>query len=109
MQFRFRYRDAIGLVGHLRAMGETAALTARRTELPRDTALAAAAIYAADQAAADAAAPGGGADGGVEATFDVIFLTGWSPAPDQARPSARGSATVSLKDLAGMMDGTDTK
>ena len=107
MQFRFRYRDAIGLVGHLRAIGETAAATARRTELPRDTALAAAAIYAADQAAADEGTLDG--DGGIEATFDVIFLTGWSPSPDQARPSARGSATVSLKDLAGMMDASDTK
>ena len=50
---KFRYADAAGLVEHLRAIGETAAASARRGALPRDTALAAAAIYAADQAEAD--------------------------------------------------------
>ena len=36
---------------------------------------------------------------GVEATFDVIYLTGWAPSDSQRKPSARGSATVSLHDL----------
>ena len=32
------------------------------------------------------------ADGRVRATFDVIFLTGWAPAPDQPKPLRPGSA-----------------
>ena len=34
------------------------------------------------------------------ATFEALFLTGWSPAPKQAQPATRGSATVSLARLA---------
>ena len=28
--------------------------------------------------------------------FEVIYLTGWAPSPDQPKPARRGSATVSL-------------
>lgn len=39
------------------------------------------------------------ADGGGRVTevFDVVFLTGWAPAPSQPKPARRGSATTSLK------------
>jgi hypothetical protein len=30
--------------------------------------------------------------------FEIIYLTGWSPAPDQPKPAARGSGTTSLAD-----------
>ena len=33
------------------------------------------------------------------ASFQLIYLTGWSPHESQQRPLARGSAQVSLKDL----------
>jgi hypothetical protein len=28
--------------------------------------------------------------------FEIIYLTGWSPSPDQPQPARRGSATASL-------------
>lgn len=34
--------------------------------------------------------------GKVPATFNVIYLSGWAPAPHQPRPKKRGSATISL-------------
>jgi len=35
----------------------------------------------------------------VQATFQVIYVTGWSPAPTQPKALRRGSATVSMKSL----------
>lgn len=35
-------------------------------------------------------------DGRVAETFEIVYLTGWSPAPDQPKPARRGSATASL-------------
>ena len=35
-------------------------------------------------------------DGRVSERFDLLFLTGWSPGPDQPQPAKRGSARVSL-------------
>jgi NADH dehydrogenase [ubiquinone] 1 alpha subcomplex assembly factor 5 len=126
------YPDAVGLVRHLRAMGESAAVRARPPALPRDAALAAAALYSALFAERGAGAGlEGGSEGGsadseqrtagsgessaldpVPATFQVVYMTGWSPAPGQAGPRARGSATVSLADLEAALaeaDGGDGK
>jgi hypothetical protein len=50
------------------------------------------ALAAAAQAFADRADP----DGRVAERFDLIFLTGWAPSPDQPKPAKRGSATASL-------------
>eukprot|EP00854_Cymbomonas_tetramitiformis_P005273 gene5273-6408_t len=70
------YPNAYELVEHLRVMGETNAVLARRGSVSRDTALATAAAYQAlfqeD-------------DGSVPATFDAIFLTGWCPHHNQQR------------------------
>jgi hypothetical protein len=41
-------------------------------------------------------------DGRVSATFDVIFLTGWSPSPDQRPPLRPGSAAARLADALGV-------
>lgn len=35
-------------------------------------------------------------DGRLREIFELVYLTGWSPAPDQPRPAQRGSATASL-------------
>ena len=43
----------------------------------------------------------GAADGRVPATFEVIFLTGWAPAPDQPQPLRPGSAAMRLADALG--------
>jgi hypothetical protein len=37
-------------------------------------------------------------DGRIRATFEIVFLSGWAPAPSQPKPLKPGSATVSLAD-----------
>ncbi|TCS65088.1 methyltransferase domain-containing protein [Varunaivibrio sulfuroxidans] len=84
------YRDPLKLLGDLRAMGESNAVIERRkTPLRRQTLLRAMALYQ-DRFAAP--------DGRVPATFQIIYLTAWSPSPDQPQPLARGSATHALAD-----------
>jgi SAM-dependent methyltransferase len=40
-------------------------------------------------------------DGRVYATFELIYLMGWAPHPDQQKPLRPGSGTVNLKDVFG--------
>ena len=80
----------------LRAMGETNVMRDRlRRPLRRDMLARAAAIYA-DRF--------GAPDGRVRATFEVIFLTGWAPAPEQPRPLRPGSARARLADALGAVE-----
>jgi len=65
------------LMRDLRGMGETNALAARRRFLSRKTLDRAGAIYT--ERFADG-------DGRLPATFEVLFLTGWAPHPEHARP-----------------------
>ena len=37
-------------------------------------------------------------DGKVRASFEIVWLSGWAPAPDQPQPLPRGSAKTSLAD-----------
>lgn len=71
------YPDILALMRDLRGMGETNALSARRRFLRRATLARAGAIYAERFA---------GPDGRIPATFEVLFLTGWAPHPDDAKP-----------------------
>jgi len=80
-----RYGDLGGLLRDLRGMGASNAMVGRRP-LRRDT------LAAAYQAFADLADP----DGRVPERFEIIFMTGWAPAPSQPQPARRGSATASL-------------
>jgi SAM-dependent methyltransferase len=80
-----RYPDLFRLIGDLRGMGASNVL-ADRTPLTRGVLAHAAQAFAAR---ADA-------DGRVTERFDLIFLTGWAPSPDQPQPASRGSATASL-------------
>ncbi|MDF0489487.1 methyltransferase domain-containing protein [Sphingomonas sp. H39-1-10] len=82
---KVRYGDLGGLVRDLRGMGATNALNGRRP-LRRDT------LARAYQAFADLA----DAEGRVPERFEIIFMTGWAPSPDQPKPARRGSATSSL-------------
>lgn len=82
------YADGLALMRDLRAMGETNVM---RDRLRRPTArrvLARAAAILAERFA--------GPDGRVRATFEIIFLTGWAPAPGQRKPLRPGSATHRL-------------
>lgn len=38
-------------------------------------------------------------EGGIQATFEIIYMTGWRPGPNQQRPLKPGSAKQSLKDF----------
>ena len=35
-------------------------------------------------------------DGKTAERFEIVYLTGWAPSPDQPKPARRGSATSSL-------------
>jgi len=80
-----RYADLFGLIRDVRGM---AASNVLRDRVP----LTRGALMTAAQAFAGRADP----DGRVAERFDLIFLTGWAPSPDQPKPARRGSATASL-------------
>jgi SAM-dependent methyltransferase len=80
-----RYGNLGRLLGDLRGMAATNLLVGR-TPLRRDTLARAASAFAAQ---ADD-------DGRIAERFEIIFLTGWAPAPSQPQPARRGSATASL-------------
>lgn len=82
-----RYAAFGRLLDDLRGMAAGNVLTERHP-LRRDTLARAAAAFAAH----------GDADGRTAERFDTIFLTGWSPSPDQPKPARRGSGVTSLAD-----------
>jgi len=83
-----RYDNPFALMRDLRAMGATNPLAQRRkTMLRRATLMKAAEIYAARFS---------DADGRVRATFDLVWISGWSPHESQQKPLKPGSATMSL-------------
>jgi SAM-dependent methyltransferase len=82
-----RYREFGRLIGDLRGMAATNLLVGR-TALRRDTLAR----------AAEAFATRADSDGRTSESFQIIFLTGWAPAPSQPQPARRGSATASLAD-----------
>lgn len=87
------YADALALMRDLRGMGAANALVERsRKPLRRDTLMRAAEIYAERF---------GRPDGRIVATFEIVTLTGWSPAASQPRPLRPGSATARLADALG--------
>jgi SAM-dependent methyltransferase len=88
-----RYDTVFGLMHDLRRMGATnALLSRRRTPLRRATLLRMAEIYA--ERFADA-------DGRLRATFEIVWLSGWAPHPDQQKPLQPGSAKTRLADALG--------
>ncbi|GLU10588.1 hypothetical protein SLE2022_273810 [Rubroshorea leprosula] len=89
-EYVVKYKSALDLIEHLRAMGETNALLQRNKILSRETALATAAIYDSMFAAED---------GTIPATFQVIYMTGWREHPSQQKAKRRGSATISFQDI----------
>lgn len=84
------YPDALALMRDLRAMGEGNALAQRLRQPTRRSVIAAAtALYA--QHFSDP-------DGRIRATFEIVTLTGWAPAPSQPQPLRPGSAKARLAD-----------
>jgi ubiquinone/menaquinone biosynthesis C-methylase UbiE len=94
--YTLRYQTPFALMAELRRMGATNALVARRrTPLRRTTLLRMAEIYR--ERFADA-------DGRVRATFEIVWLSGWAPHPDQRRPLKPGSAQARLADALGVRE-----
>ncbi len=82
-----RYASFGRLLDDLHGMAASNVLASRHP-LRRDVLARAMAEFAAR------AAP----DGRTAERFDIVFLTGWSPAPDQPKPARRGSGRTSLAD-----------
>lgn len=83
------YRDLAHLAQDLRAMGEGNALADRSRRYARALFKEAGRIYRDNYPA----------DGNrICATFELIFLTGWAPHPDQQKPLRPGSAATRLAD-----------
>jgi SAM-dependent methyltransferase len=82
-----RYPHMLRLLADLRGMAATSLL-------PAPPPLARATLARAADAFAARADP----DGRTAERFDIVFMTGWAPAPTQPQPARRGSAAVSLAD-----------
>lgn len=86
-----RYNSAVDLMQDLRRMGASNSLSQRsRHPLTRGLLDRVNEIYKANYA---------DADGRVRATFEIIYMMGWAPHPDQPKPLRPGSGRVSLVDV----------
>lgn len=93
---RVRYDNAFALMQDLRRMGMTNTLLARRREpVTRALMLRAAQIYAERYA---------DPDGRIPATFELIWVSGWSPHESQQKPLRPGSAKVRLAEALGTVE-----
>jgi SAM-dependent methyltransferase len=91
-----RYDSAFALMHDLRRMGATNILVDRRRRpLRRATLMRMAEIYA--ERFADP-------DGRLRATFEIVWLSGWSPHPSQRQPLKPGSAAARLADALGTQE-----
>ncbi|XP_011880492.1 PREDICTED: NADH dehydrogenase [ubiquinone] 1 alpha subcomplex assembly factor 5 [Vollenhovia emeryi] len=88
------YPSMFELMWDLKGMAESNAARNRNLHLPRDTLVAAAAIYKQlyGKTKEDGTAY-------VPATFQIIYMLGWKPDASQPKPLERGTGQVSLKDL----------
>lgn len=90
------YSHPLALMQELRAMGASNALVSRsRKPMRRGMLVRAMEIYAEKFAA-----PGGR----VKATFEMIYLSGWSPHESQQKPLKPGSAAARLADALGTVE-----
>ncbi len=87
------YPDPLKLMSDLRGMGETNATIERRKSFTRRATLL--------DGLARYRNAFGNEDGTVPATFQVVYLSGWSPHESQPKPLRRGSARNRLADALG--------
>ncbi|MCI4646004.1 MAG: methyltransferase domain-containing protein [Hyphomonadaceae bacterium] len=90
-----RYETPFKLLEDLRGMGEQAAFAAGGRPLSRRVLMRMAELYARDHM---------DSDGRVRASFEIIWLSGWAPAPGQPQPKRPGSATASLAKAVGSVE-----
>lgn len=90
---RAEYDDTFALMADLRAMGEANALDQRPRSFSRKSLfLRAAALYGSHFP---------GAQKPIQATFELMTLTGWAPSATQQQPLRPGSAQARLADALG--------
>jgi len=82
------------LMKDLQHMGENNAAIRRRGYVSRETFSAASAIYRHLYGSKE--------DSSVIATYQIIYMIGWSPHASQQQPRARGSAQMNLGEVEGM-------
>ncbi len=92
-QITVTYASALHLMHDLRAMGETNVMAGRLRGATRRAVLFEAMRLYHDTFATP--------DGRIPATFDIVTLTGWAPAPDQQQPLRPGSAQQRLAEALG--------
>ena len=94
---KVQYPDVFSLMEHLWFMGESNAVHQRRNYLSKDMFVAVASLYEELYPRNE--------NGMLEATFQVVYMIAWKPDGSQPKAKERGSATVSLADLATRHDG----
>lgn len=87
-----RYSSLKKLITDLRAMGATSSLNSNRSFSPRNLFEKTEEIYRKRYQ---------DDDGKIRATFEIIFLSGWSPDASQQKPLKPGSAKNKLSDFLG--------
>jgi len=105
------------LVEHLRMMGEQNAVIERRQSIKRSTMQLAnqkyvenfSALSPSHKGSASMPKPSTASQGGISATFQILYMTGWSPSDTQQKAKERGSATVSLGDLKSALEEKEKK
>ena len=86
------YETIFHLVRDLRGMGEASKLAGPVPRLSREVLLRAGEIYAGQHS---------DARGRILARFDIVWMAGWAPSPDQPKPKRPGTATHSLAEAVG--------
>ncbi|KIJ22748.1 hypothetical protein M422DRAFT_39940, partial [Sphaerobolus stellatus SS14] len=89
-EVKVNYPSIFELMEDLGDMGEQNAVIERRHFLHRDTLIAASAIYKELHGLPDETVP---------ATFQIIYMIGWKPAPTQPKPLERGTGKTNLKEV----------
>ena len=89
-----RYPNLSALLHDLRAMGEANALIDRRKTIPQRALFKETEVNYAKHFADD--------DGYLRATFELVYLTGWSPSESQQKPLQPGSAQSRLAEALGV-------
>ncbi|EIW82267.1 S-adenosyl-L-methionine-dependent methyltransferase [Coniophora puteana RWD-64-598 SS2] len=89
-EVKVEYPSIWELLDDLRDMGESNSVLGRRHIISRDTLTAASAIYKEMH---------GTQEGNIPATFQVIYMIGWKPAPNQPKPLERGTGETSLNEV----------
>ena len=91
-----RYAKPMALLRDLGGMGERASFVAQKAGLSRQVLQRMSEIYV--ERFSDP-------DGRIRASFEIVYLSGWSPADNQPKPKRPGSATVRLADALGTTEG----